>query len=79
VRAIARAADVDAALVHHFFGGKEQVFAAAMALPFTPGDRLPEVLDGDLDRLGERLLRMFLDVWADPAFREPISTRIFTT
>ncbi|MDQ1603450.1 MAG: hypothetical protein QOE01_1295 [Actinomycetota bacterium] len=72
VRAIARVAAVDPALVHHFFGTKERVFAAAMALPFTPGDRLPEVLSGDRDGLGERLLRMFLDVWADADFREPM-------
>ena len=37
VRGIARAADVDPALVHHYFGTKEQVFVAAMELPFEPG------------------------------------------
>lgn len=72
VRAIAREADVDPALVHHYFGSKEQVFVAAMELPFDPAERLPAVLEGDLDGLAERLTRMFLDMWADPAFRTPM-------
>ena len=72
VRAIARQADVDPALVHHYFGSKEQVFVAAMELPFDPAERLPQVLAGDPDQLGERLVRLFLGVWGDPAFRTPM-------
>jgi AcrR family transcriptional regulator len=72
VRGIARAASVDAALVHHYFGSKEQMFVAAMALPVDPSDVLPDVLAGDPDRLGERFARMFLGLWSDPAFREPM-------
>ena len=72
VRAIARQADVDPALVHHYFGTKEQVFVAAMELPFDPAERLPQVLAGDPDQLGERLVRLFLGVWGDPAFRTPM-------
>jgi len=36
LRAVARAADVDPALVHHYFDGKASLFVAAMALPFGP-------------------------------------------
>ena len=72
VRAIARQADVDPALVHHYFGSKEQVFVAAMELPFDPAERLPQVLAGDPDQQGERLVRLFLGVWGDPAFRTPM-------
>ena len=36
LRAVARAAGVDAALVHHYFDGKADLFMAAMALPFDP-------------------------------------------
>jgi len=71
VRAIAREAGVDPALVHHYFGTKEQVFVAAMELPVNPGDLLPDVLAGDVDHLGERLVRMFLQLWSRPDFREP--------
>ena len=72
VRGIARQADVDPALVHHYFGTKEKVFVAAMALPFDPAERLPQVLAGDPAQLGERLVRMFLGIWAEPDFRTPM-------
>lgn len=72
VRGIARAASVDPALIHHFFGSKEQVFVAAMALPVDPGDVLPDVLDGDPALLGERFARVFLGLWSAPEFREPM-------
>jgi AcrR family transcriptional regulator len=36
LRAVAREAEVDPALVHHYFDGKASLFVAAMALPFDP-------------------------------------------
>jgi AcrR family transcriptional regulator len=72
VRGVAREAGVDPALVHHYFGSKENLFVAAMALPFNPAERLPQVLDGDPDLLGERLVRVFLGLWAQPDFRTPM-------
>ena len=36
LRAVARAAGVDAALIHHYFEGKAGLFMAAMALPIDP-------------------------------------------
>ncbi|HTE74336.1 MAG TPA: TetR family transcriptional regulator [Actinomycetes bacterium] len=72
VRGIARSAEVDPALVHHYFGTKEQVFVAAMELPFAPAELVPQILDGPEDQLGERLVRTFLGVWADPDFRAPM-------
>jgi AcrR family transcriptional regulator len=36
LRAVARLAGVDAALVHHYFDGKADLFVSAMALPFDP-------------------------------------------
>ena len=38
LRAVAREAQVDPALVHHYFDGKASLFVAAMALPFDPRD-----------------------------------------
>ncbi|MEO7981132.1 MAG: TetR family transcriptional regulator [Sporichthyaceae bacterium] len=72
VRGIARTAGVDPALVHHYFGTKEQVFVAAMELPFDPAEQLPQVLAGDPDGTGERLVRLFLSVWEQPGFRTPM-------
>lgn len=72
VRGIARVAGVDPALVHHYFGSKEQVFVAAMELPIDPAERLPQVLAGDLDGVGERMTRLFLGLWEQPEFRTPM-------
>ena len=71
IRAIGREADVDAALVHHYFGTKEQVFVAAMAFPFDPADLIREVVNGPRDELAQRLVRFFLSVWRDTEARAP--------
>lgn len=67
IRGIATEAGVDPALVHHYFGAKDQLFLATMDAPIDPGKLVPEVLAGGLDGLGERLVRMFLTVWDSPA------------
>jgi AcrR family transcriptional regulator len=67
IRGIATAAGVDPALVHHYFGSKDQLFLAAIEAPADPGDLLPEVLAGGPDDLGRNLLRMFLRLWDGPA------------
>ena len=61
------AAQVDPALVHHYFGSKDRLFLAAMHAPVDPGELLPRVLAGDREGLGERLVRTFLGVWDSPA------------
>jgi AcrR family transcriptional regulator len=72
VRSIARAAGVDAALVHHYFGTKEQIFAAAIELGFAPALAAPGALVGDPAGLGERLARFMFGVWESPGSREPL-------
>lgn len=67
IRTIAAAAGVDPALVHHYFGSKDQLFLAAMQAPVDPRELLPGVLAGDRDGIGERLVRTFLGVWDSPA------------
>lgn len=66
IRAIAREADVDPALVIHFFASKERLFAAAMELPFDAEPAIDRLAAGDPDTLGERLARLFLGIWEDP-------------
>ncbi|WP_425394062.1 TetR family transcriptional regulator [Actinokineospora inagensis] len=65
VRAIARRAGVDAAMVNHWFGGKESLFAeAVLKLPFNPREHLAQALrDGDPALMGERVTRTFLTTW----------------
>ncbi|MFE3518294.1 TetR family transcriptional regulator [Streptomyces sp. NPDC059166] len=72
VRAVARAAGVDAALVHHYFGTKDEVFGAAIEVSFEPALALPEILDGPEEDMGERLARVFIGVWENPASRAPL-------
>ena len=67
IRAIATAAGVDPALVHHYFGTKEQLFLAAMQVPFDPGALVARVLGEGRDGAGERLIRTMLSVWDSPA------------
>ena len=66
VRAVAAAAGVDPALVHHYFGTKEDLFVAALELPGDPRQVLAPVAQGGPDGAGERFLRTFLSVWDDP-------------
>ena len=67
IRAIAGAARVDPALVHHYFGSKDKLFLAAVHAPVDPGVLLPEVLAGGRDELGASIVRTFLTVWDGPA------------
>lgn len=66
IRTIATGAGVDPALVHHYFGTKDQLFLATVGAPVDPGELIPAILDGDPDRMGERLVRLFVNVWGDP-------------
>ncbi|WP_033288627.1 TetR family transcriptional regulator [Amycolatopsis jejuensis] len=70
IRAIAAEAGVNPALVHHFFGSKDQVFATALHLPADPGVLVAAVLDGPRSGVGERLVRLFLTLWETPASRD---------
>ena len=46
IRAIATSAGVDPALVHHYFGTKEELFLATIGSPFDPAQLIPTVLAG---------------------------------
>ncbi|MEU9920331.1 TetR family transcriptional regulator [Streptomyces griseoluteus] len=73
VRGIAKAAGVDSALVHHYFGTKEQVFEAAVSVAFAPALAAPDAIaEGPLDSVGERLTRFVLGLWENPATRTPL-------
>jgi AcrR family transcriptional regulator len=63
VRTIALRAGVDAAMVNHWFGGKDGLFVAAMEFPVNPAEIVPRILEGAPEQLAERILRTFLSVW----------------
>lgn len=69
IRGVASAAGVDPALVHHYFGTKDDLFVAALRLPVDPRAVLAPVIALGADGAAERLLRVFLSVWDDPELR----------
>ncbi|HET6165552.1 MAG TPA: TetR family transcriptional regulator [Marmoricola sp.] len=72
VRAVAAKAGVDPALVHHYFGTKDELFMAALALPFDPREVLGPVVAQGADGAADRLLRVFLSIWDDPELQVPM-------
>jgi len=67
IRAVAASAGVDPALVHHYFGTKDDLFVAALQIPVDPREVLAPVVAAGPHGAGERLLRTILGVWDDPA------------
>lgn len=72
IRGIAARAGVDPALVHHYFGAKDQLFVAAMRFPVDPATMIPVLLAPGVDGLGERIVRLFLSVWDSPERISPL-------
>ena len=69
MRAIAREATVDPSLVSHYFGTKDDLFLAAIELPFEPEVVLPSLLASDIESLGERVARFAVGILEDEAAR----------
>lgn len=69
IRRVAAAAGVDPALVHHYFGTKDDLFIAALEMPTDPRRIMAAVAEGDRATVGARLVEAFLDVWDDPDAR----------
>ncbi|MBB6627414.1 TetR/AcrR family transcriptional regulator [Nocardioides sp. KIGAM211] len=72
MRAVAASAGVDAALVHHYFGTKDDLFLAALQVRVDPRTALLPVAEGGVGGAGERLLGVFVDVWDDEESRLPL-------
>ncbi|MEO8518412.1 MAG: TetR family transcriptional regulator [Dermatophilaceae bacterium] len=70
LRAIARLAEVDPALVHHYFEGKAALFVEAMSFPVNPRLVIDAILAGPREQVGERLAATFFDIWDSPDGRE---------
>jgi AcrR family transcriptional regulator len=72
VRAVAAAAGVDPALVHHYFGTKDDLFVAALEVKVDPREAMAPVVAGGVEGAGERLLRVLVSVWDDEQARLPL-------
>ena len=69
IRGIAARAGVDPALVHHFFGTKNDLLRAALVLPFNPAT-LFAVMDEHPGDEGRALVARVLHLWGQPQVRE---------
>jgi AcrR family transcriptional regulator len=67
---VAAEAGVDPALVIHYFGSKQQLFLAAIELPFQVSDLVERLQSGPRREVGERVVRFALEVLGDPEGRE---------
>jgi AcrR family transcriptional regulator len=63
IRAIAKDAGVDPALVHHYFGTKTQLFAAAIHIPIDPMQVIGPLRDVPVEQLGHTLPSILLALW----------------
>jgi AcrR family transcriptional regulator len=67
IRGIAGAAGVDAALVHHYFGSKQELFLATVSLPVPIPDIVERLVQQGIDGLGSRLVETVLAIWESDA------------
>jgi AcrR family transcriptional regulator len=65
IRATARSADVDPALVYHYFGSKEGLLDAATNPPQKWLESIAEVWTTPIQQLGKALITLLLASWAD--------------
>ena len=67
IRAVARTAGVDPALVSYYFGSKGDLFGAAVNLRAQASQEIATAINGDLLSAGPRLVRLSLTAWDDDA------------
>jgi AcrR family transcriptional regulator len=63
IRAIAADADVDPALVHHYYGTKTQLFAAAIRIPIDPMQIIGPLTEIPVEEIGYALPSLLLPLW----------------
>ena len=67
LRAIAREADVDPALIHHYFSSKSDLFAqTVLDLPLDADRLVSDVLAGPRDQIGQAAVAAFLAAYDGP-------------
>lgn len=63
VRAVAREAGVDPALVHRFFGDKKGLLLAALQMGIDPAKMIDLVVQDGVENVGARLVHVVTGVW----------------
>ena len=69
IRGIAARASVDPALVIHYFGSKDALFAEVLQLPLRPREVFSRAATGGIENIGASVVRSFLEAWEPPEQR----------
>lgn len=72
MRAVARAAGVDPALVRHYFAHKADLFAEAVAAPMRPDRIVAAALAGPREHVGENLVRSIVTTLDQPGASDKV-------
>jgi AcrR family transcriptional regulator len=73
IRLVAADAGVDVSQVMQFFGSKDELFAAVIAIPRSALERFDTVFESPDEKLGERVVLAFLQAWEGvPEESEPL-------
>lgn len=65
LKGVAAAAGVAPQVLKSYYDSKEELFAAAMRLPYDPATAIPALLAPGLDGMGERLVRLTFATFSD--------------
>jgi AcrR family transcriptional regulator len=78
IRAVARAADVDPALIYHYFASKEGLLDAATQPPQKWLNAVAKSWTTPIPDLGRALLQVMMDSWADEEIGPTLRATILT-
>ena len=70
IKTVAAAAGVAPGDVRSLYSNKEQLLAAALRVPFDPAGSIPKLIAPGLDGMGERLVRLTLQLSSDEQVRK---------
>ncbi len=74
LKGVAAAAGVAPQVLKSYYDNKEQLFAAAMRLPYDPATAIQALLAPGLDGMGERLVRLTFATFNDEQVRKDIGS-----
>lgn len=78
IRAVARAADVDPALIYHYFGSKESLLDAATQPPQKWLEAVAATWQAPTAQLGRCLLATMMGAWADDEIGPTLRATVLT-
>lgn len=76
VKVVAAAAGVAPDVVRRYYSSREDLFAAAMRMPFDPGTAIAQIIAPGVDGLAERLVRVTFRMLDEPQSRDLIAAMV---